>query len=65
MSRLVCCIDKETGQAGTCSEESMGKSLIDCGKCDFKKQFLGHEREYFSYTFWTGELKKEVRKDDE
>ena len=59
MSRLVCFIDKTTGQCGTCSMEANGKE-IDCKKCSFMKQFKGKEREHYSYTRWTGELKNEV-----
>ena len=46
MSRTVCFIDKE-GFAGTCNEEAIGKSEIDCKKCSFRKQFKGKEEKEF------------------
>lgn len=58
MSRLVCFIDKE-GFIGTCSEESMGKSTIDCSKCEFRKHFEGKEEKEFIYTQWKGEMKND------
>lgn len=56
MSRLICFIDKE-GFCGTCSEEAMGKSEINCSKCSFRKQFEGKEEEEFIYCRWKGKLK--------
>lgn len=56
MSRLICFIDKE-GFCGICSEEAMGKDVIDCSKCPFRKEFEGKEEEEFSYCRWKGELK--------
>lgn len=55
MARIVCFIDKE-GFVGTCGEESKGKTLIDCDKCNFKKQFKNKEKEEFSYCLWLGEI---------
>jgi len=43
MSRLICFIDKE-GFVGTCSEEAIGKLVVSCKKCSFKKKFEGTER---------------------
>ena len=57
MSRIICFIDKD-GICGTCSEEAMGKSEIDCRKCSFRKEFEGKEKDNFIYTKWTGELKE-------
>jgi len=56
MSRTICFIDKE-GLIGTCSEEAIGKTEIDCQKCEFYKKFKGKEKEEFSYCAWIGELK--------
>jgi len=60
MSRLICFIDKE-GFVGTCSEEAIGKPVIDCKKCSFRKNFLGREKKEFSYCFWKGKLKEKKK----
>jgi len=57
MSRIICFIDKE-GMIGTCSEEAMGKTDIDCKKCDFYKKFKGKEKENFTYCAWLGKIKE-------
>jgi len=51
MDRLVCYITKE-GEVGICLRDD----LESCEECPFYKKYRGVEREYFSYTFWTGEL---------
>jgi hypothetical protein len=55
MTREVCYIDKDTGLAGTCQMEALGRD-IDCHKCGFKKIYDGKESLTFSYTMWTGNL---------
>ena len=55
MGRIVCFIDKE-GMIGTCCEESIGKDIIDCNECNFKKQFKDKEKDEFSYCLWLGKI---------
>ena len=55
MGSIVCFIDKE-GFSGTCDNEK----IVDCIKCDFKKQFEGRENEEFSYCFWLGEIEERI-----
>ena len=55
MARTVCFIDKE-GNVGVCTME-MTENVIDCDRCPFKKKYEGKEHLYFTYTYWTGELK--------
>lgn len=56
MGKIVCFSDKD-GMVGTCCEEAIGKTVIDCDKCDFKEKFKGREKDEFSYCFWLGEIK--------
>jgi hypothetical protein len=52
MSRIVCFIDKDTGQCGTCMEEARGVTDINCKKCDVYKKFKGKEKENFEWWRW-------------
>jgi hypothetical protein len=56
MSRIICCIEKDNGMYGVCGMEAMGETDINCKKCVFYKMYKGKEKEYFSWTKWTGDI---------